>query len=106
VDRINEEVAHLYDPFNPAVVHMLKQIVDVSRKKGVKVTVCGEMTSDPKAVPLLVGLGVDILSVTPRMYLRIKQIVRSLKMEEMKSAVNKAVKLADSDSIKELFGES
>ncbi|MFH2201961.1 MAG: phosphoenolpyruvate--protein phosphotransferase [Elusimicrobiota bacterium] len=106
VDRINEEVAHLYDPFNPAVVRVLKQIVDVSRKKGVKVTVCGEMTSDPKAVPLLVGLGVDILSVTPRMYLRIKQIVRSLKMEDMKSAVAKAMKLADSDSIRALFGES
>ena len=106
VDRINEEVAYLYDPFHPAVVRVLKQIVDTARKRGVKVAVCGEMTSDPKAVPLLVGLGVDILSVTPRMYLRVKQIVRALNQEDMKNAVSKALKKSDSDTIRKLFSDA
>lgn len=105
VDRINEEVAHLYDPFHPAVVRVLKQIVDTARKRGVKVTVCGEMTSDPRAVPLLVGLGVDILSITPRMFLRVKQIVRSLNMDEVKANVSKALKMVDSEAIRRLFGD-
>lgn len=104
VDRINEEVAYLYDPFHPAVVRTLKQIVDISRRRGVKVTVCGEMTSDPEAVPLLIGLGVDILSVTPRMFLRVKQIVRSVKMSQLKESVAKALKKGDSESIRKIFG--
>jgi phosphotransferase system enzyme I (PtsI) len=105
VDRINEEVAHLYDPFHPAVVRVLKQVIDTARRRGVKVTICGEMTSDPKAVPLLVGLGADILSVTPRMFLRVKQVVRSIKYADMKDSVNKAVKKSDSDAIRKLFSD-
>ncbi len=105
VDRINEEVAHLYDPYHPAVVRTLKQIVDTCRRHGVKVTVCGEMTSDPKAVPLLIGLGVDILSVTPRMFLRVKQIVRAMKMSRLKESVAKALKKGDSESIRKIFGD-
>jgi phosphotransferase system enzyme I (PtsI) len=105
VDRINEEVAHLYDPFHPAVVRVLKQIIDTARRRGVKVTVCGEMTSDPKAVPLLVGLGADVLSVTTRMFLRVKQVVRSLNYTEMKDSISKAVKKSDSDAIRKLFSD-
>ena len=79
VDRINEHVTHLYDPFHPAVLRLLSHAVSAARKQGKWVSVCGEMTSDPHAVPLLVGLGVDSLSVSPRMFLRIKQVVRGLK---------------------------
>ncbi|MCX5787068.1 MAG: phosphoenolpyruvate--protein phosphotransferase [Elusimicrobia bacterium] len=103
VDRINEHVAHLYDPFHPAVVRILHQIVETARSKGKRVTVCGEMTSDPKAVPLLVGLGVDTLSVTPRMFLRVKQIVMSLRYENAAKLVARALTLADSDEIQRLL---
>ncbi len=105
VDRINEEVAHLYDPYHPAVLRVLDGIVQATHKHGKKVTVCGEMTSDPKAVPLLIGLGVDVLSVTPRMYLRVKQIVRSVKIEDLKGAVAKAMRMPDSDQIRKLLAE-
>ena len=103
VDRVNEHVAHLYDPFHPAVVRALHQIVETTHAKGKKATVCGEMTSDPKAVPLLVGMGVDTLSVTPRMFLRVKQIVMSLRYENAAKLVARALTLADSDEIQRLL---
>lgn len=105
VDRINEEVAHLYDPYHPAVLRVLNQIVETAHRRGRKAAICGEMTSDPRAVPLLLGLGVDILSVTPRMFLRVKQIVRNLNMADARRAVEKALKLADSDAIRRLISE-
>ncbi|OGR58212.1 MAG: phosphoenolpyruvate--protein phosphotransferase [Elusimicrobia bacterium GWA2_69_24] len=105
VDRINEEVAHLYDPFHPAIVRLLHQIVETTHRRDKKVTVCGEMASDPRAVPLLVGLGVDVFSVTPRMFLRIKQIIRSIRMEDARAAIHKAVRMSDSREIQRLVGE-
>jgi phosphotransferase system enzyme I (PtsI) len=105
VDRINEEVAHLYDPFHPAVLKILESIVETTHRRGKKVTLCGEMTSDPKAVPLLIGLGVDVLSVTPRMFLRVKQIVRSLKRTAAQDVVREALQLSDSEEIQKIVGE-
>jgi len=105
VDRINEEVAHLYEPFHPAVVRLLYQIVETTHKRGKKVTVCGEMTSDPRAVPLLLGLNVDILSVSPRMYLRVKQIVRAVRLSRARTAAAKALRQSDSEAIQRLVNE-
>ncbi|MFI5345449.1 MAG: phosphoenolpyruvate--protein phosphotransferase [Elusimicrobiota bacterium] len=106
VDRINEHVTHLYDPYHPAVVRLLDHVVRTAHAKGKWVSVCGEMTSDPRAVPLLVGLGVDAMSVSPRMYLRVKQAVRGLKYEAMKKIVAKAVTCAESDEIRRLLEQN
>ena len=105
VDRINEEVAHLYDPFHPAVLRILRHIVDTAHRRDKKVTVCGEMTSDPKAVPLLVGLGVDNLSITPRMFLRVKHIVRQISMASAREMVERALTFSDSEQIRKLVSE-
>ena len=103
VDRINEHVTHLYDPYHPAVIRLLDHVVRSAPAKGKWVGVCGEMTSDPRAVPLLVGLGVDAMSVSPRMFLRVKQTVRALKHETMKKIVAKAVTCSESDEIRRLL---
>lgn len=103
VDRINEAVTHLYDPYHPAVIRLLDSVVRAAHAKGKWVGVCGEMTSDPRAVPLLVGLGVDAMSVSPRMFLRVKQVVRGLKHEAMKKVVAKALVCAESDEIRRLL---
>ena len=103
VDRINEHVTHLYDPYHPAVIRLLDHIVKTAHGKGKWVGVCGEMTSDPRAVPLLVGLGVDAMSVSPRMFLRVKQAVRGLKHEAMKKLVGKALNCSESDEIRRLL---
>ncbi len=102
VDRINEEVAHLYDPFHPAVLRLIDQIVEATHRHGKKVSACGEMSSDPKTAPLLLGLGVDTLSLTPRMFLRIKQTVRSLSMEKARAVARQALAMGDSDSVRKL----
>ncbi len=103
VDRINEHVTHLYDPYHPAVIRLLDHVVQAARKKGKWVSVCGEMVSDPHAVPLLVGMGVDSLSVSPRMFLRIKQVVRGLKHAAMAKLVAKALTCGDSEEIRRLM---
>ncbi len=106
VDRINENVTHLYDPFHPAVIRLLDGVVRTAHSKGKWVGVCGEMTSDPRAVPLLVGLGVDAMSISPRMFLRVKQTVRGLKHEAMKRLVAKALTCAESDEIRRLLEQN
>ncbi|MBI4249496.1 MAG: phosphoenolpyruvate--protein phosphotransferase [Elusimicrobia bacterium] len=103
VDRLNENVAYLYDPFHPAVVRTLYQIVETAHTKEKPVGICGEMPSDPKTTKLLVGLGVDSLSVTPRMFLRIKRNLRSLSFQEATKAVKQALLLTDSASIRKLL---
>ena len=65
IDRGNNRIAHLYEPAHPAVVRTLKHVVDEAHRAGVPVSVCGEMAGDPAYVPLLLGLGVDALSMTP-----------------------------------------
>ena len=82
VDRMNEKIAHLYEPTHPAIVHLLKATVDAAHKHGLTVSVCGEMASDPALAPLLLGLGVDELSVAPPHVPAIKFIVRNLKLSE------------------------
>ncbi|HAH06021.1 MAG TPA: phosphoenolpyruvate--protein phosphotransferase [Elusimicrobia bacterium] len=103
VDRVNEDVAHLYDPFHPAVLRVLREIVETAHKRGKTVTVCGEMASDPKAAGLLVGLGVDALSVSSRMFLRIKQIIRRMSLERTREAVQQAAAQADSDAVRRVL---
>jgi phosphoenolpyruvate-protein phosphotransferase (PTS system enzyme I) len=106
VDRVNEHVTHLYDPYHPAIVRLLDHVVRAAHAKGRWVGVCGEMTSDPRAVPLLVGLGVDAMSVSPRMFLRVKQAIRGLKHEAMKKIVAKALNCAESDEVRRLLEAS
>ena len=106
VDRINENVTHLYDPYHPAVVRLLDSVVRAAHSKGKWVGVCGEMTSDPRAVPLLVGLGVDAMSISPRMFLRVKQTIRGLKHDAMKRLVAKALTCSESDEVRRLLEQN
>lgn len=103
VDRINQHVSHLYDPYHPAVLRIINLIVQSAHEKGKTVSVCGEMASDPQAVGLLVGLGVDILSVSLRMQLRIKHTIRSLNFEKCSNAVQTAVNLPTSEEVQKLL---
>ena len=76
VDRTNEKIAHLYDPTHPAIVRLIKLTVDAAHQVGNWVGVCGEMAGDPVLVPLLLGLGVDELSVAPPTVPQIKFLIR------------------------------
>ncbi len=91
VDRMNERIAHLYEPTHPAILRMIKKTIDAAHKHGIWVGVCGEMAADLDAIPLLVGLGVDELSATPSQVPAIKFLIRRLKVTEAREAASQAL---------------
>ncbi len=82
VDRLNPKIAHLYEPTHPAVVRLIKTVAEAAHARGIWVGVCGEMAGDPVLVPLLLGLGVDELSLAASGVPAVKFVIRRLKMEE------------------------
>jgi phosphotransferase system enzyme I (PtsI) len=82
VDRLNEKIAHLYEPTHPAIVRLIKSTVDAAHKHNLRVSVCGEMAGDPVLAPLLLGLGVDELSSAPSLVPQVKFLIRRLKLRE------------------------
>ena len=81
VDRMNEKIAHLYEPTHPAIIRLIQGTVEAAHKHNIQVSVCGEMAGDPVLVPLLIGLGVDELSATPSLVPQVKFVIRSLKLD-------------------------
>ncbi len=88
VDRINERIAYLYEPAHPAVLRLLKTIIDAGHSKKIWVGICGEMSGDPIFTPVLLGLGMDEISNSPVMVPEIKKIVRSIAYKETQEIAN------------------
>lgn len=103
VDRGNPLVSKLYCQYDPSVLITIKHIINGGHKQGNWVGICGEMAGYPLAVPLLVGLGVDELSVVPAVLPEIKKIIRSLDYSEMQSIAQRALASSTSDEIKQLM---
>jgi len=95
IDRGNNRIAHLYDPSHPAVLRTLKQIVDAGHAAKIKVSVCGEMGGDALYVPLLLGLGVDELSMTPTLMPSVKFLIRAMKLSDAKKLAKDALAQTD-----------
>lgn len=95
IDRGNNRTAHLYDPTHPAVLRMLRQIVNTGHEHGLKVSVCGEMAGDALYAPLLLGLGVDELSMTPTLLPVVKYIIRAMKMSDARALAAEALRQTD-----------
>jgi phosphotransferase system enzyme I (PtsI) len=103
VDRLNEKIAHLYEPTHPGILRLIKATVDAGQAHGIWTGICGEMAGDLAAVPLLLGLGVSELSVTPSMVPRVKMLIRSIEMSEARKLAEFAL---DSDSPKEILARA
>jgi len=93
VDRVNERIAHLYEPTHPAVLRLLKMIADAAHANKIWVGVCGEMAADVALIPLLLGLGMDELSVGATSVPRVKMAVRSLAIPECRQLVDDVLQL-------------
>src|SRR3954454_4756137 len=93
VDRVNEKISHLYQPTHPAVVRLLKAIADAAHENHIWVGVCGEMAGDIALIPLLIGLGMDELSVGATLVPRVKRAVQSLEVAECQNLIVEALKL-------------
>ena len=85
IDRGNERVAHLFQPLDPAIIRMLKHVADVAKEKEIKIFMCGEMAGTPHHIPLLLGIGMDELSMNPQTIPDIKRVIRSLNVEDARS---------------------
>ncbi len=103
VDRLNEKIAHLYEPTHPGILRLIQATVDAGQAHGIWTGVCGEMAGDLAAVPLLLGLGVAELSVTPSMVPRVKMLIRSIEMAQARELAAFAL---DSDSPKEILARA
>ncbi|HEV2047298.1 MAG TPA: phosphoenolpyruvate--protein phosphotransferase, partial [Chthoniobacterales bacterium] len=99
VDRVNERIAHLYEPTHPSVVRLLKMIADAAHANNIWVGVCGEMAGDVALIPLLLGLGMEELSVGATSVPRVKLAVRSLAIPECQQLVDETLKLQTSSEI-------
>jgi len=90
-DRINERVAYLYQPSNPAVLRFIKHIIDYGHSKGIRVAMCGEIAGDIHFTLLFLGLGLDEFSMAPLAIPQIKQIIRSVEYNKVKEIVEKVL---------------
>ena len=100
VDRLNEKIAHLYEPTHPGILRLIKTTVDAGKENGIWTGVCGEMASDLSMVPLLIGLGVEELSVASSMVPRVKMLIRNINVSQAKELADFAL---SSDSPKEIL---
>jgi phosphotransferase system enzyme I (PtsI) len=82
VDRVNDRVAHLYEPTHPAVLKLIKHTIDAGHGRNIWVGICGQMAGDPLLTPLLIGLGIDELSMAPASVPAVKNIIRSITVEQ------------------------
>ncbi len=99
VDRMNEKIAHLYEPTHPAIVRLIKSTVDAAHAHKIWVSVCGEMAGDPALAALLIGLGVDELSASPALIPQVKFLIRRLKFHEAKELADFAVNCESASEI-------
>jgi len=107
VHRVNEEIAHLYEPLNPAVLRLIKHVIDVAHNTGIWVGLCGEMASDPLVVPILLGMGIDELSMSPIAIPEVKKVIRSLSMEEARKITEKTLSYTTAQEIESyVYGEA
>jgi phosphotransferase system enzyme I (PtsI) len=100
IDRINEHVAYMYQPFHPAILRMIQYVVMAAKNGGVKVALCGEMAADPLCAFILVGLGLDELSMNAQSIPMIKKIIRSISMKEAQADLEHIMQLETAKEVR------
>ncbi|MFD2670242.1 phosphoenolpyruvate--protein phosphotransferase [Marinicrinis sediminis] len=103
VDRMNEKIADLYDPFHPAVLRMLRQVAQAAEEHDLEVSVCGEMAGDERALPLWLALGIHHLSMSMQSVLNLKSILPHLETHRCKRLLPELLKMKTSDEMKKVL---
>ena len=101
-DRMSERVSYLYQPYNPSILRLVKQVIEASHKEGKWTGMCGEMAGDATAVPLLLGLGLDEFSMSPTSILKARRQINGLSKNEMSELANRAIHCATQEEVMEL----
>ena len=102
-DRTNPRVASIADPFQPAVLRMIRQTAEAAREAGIEVGLCGELGADPLAAPLLIGLGVEELSVSALLIPELKRALARWTMAEARQIARQALALDSSGAVRQFL---
>lgn len=98
-DRMNEQVAYLYQPYNPAIFRLIKMVIDAAHKEGKWVSLCGEMAGDELAIPILLGLGLDEFSMNKVSILQVRSYIHQLSQTEVSVLAQKILKMGTAEDV-------
>ncbi|MNB63351.1 Phosphoenolpyruvate-protein phosphotransferase [compost metagenome] len=98
-DRMNERVSYLYQPYNPAILRLIKNVIDAAHAQGKWTGMCGEMAGDSTAIPLLLGLGLDEFSMSATSILPARSQISKLSAEDMKTLASKALEMGTAEEV-------
>jgi phosphoenolpyruvate-protein phosphotransferase (PTS system enzyme I) len=103
IDRVNEHVAFMYQPFHPAILRMILQVIKAAKQAGITVALCGEMAGDPLCTSVLLAMGIDELSLNAGGIPMIKKMIRSLSLDQAKTDLRKIMKLDTAAQVREFI---
>jgi phosphotransferase system enzyme I (PtsI) len=106
IDRSNENVSYLYEPLHPALLRLIKGVIDAGKKAGIPVSMCGEMAADPLYAIVLLGLGLEIFSMNPSSVPAIKNVIRSVRYRDCRRIAEVALTKRTAQEIEEFVIES
>ena len=98
-DRMNERISYLYQPYNPAILRLVKQVIDAAHKEGKWAGMCGEMAGDEIAIPLLLGLGLDEFSMSATSILKARSLIKNLSKADMEKLAEQALQMKTNDEV-------
>lgn len=104
-DRMSERVSYLYQPYNPSILRLVKQVIEASHKEGKWTGMCGEMAGDEVAIPLLLGLGLDEFSMSATSVLKARRQIKGLSQNEMEELAQRAIDCATSEEVQDLVNQ-
>jgi phosphotransferase system enzyme I (PtsI) len=100
IDRVNERVAHLYEPAHPAILRMLKMITDSADNAGIRLSICGELAGDLSLALIVIGLGVRELSMVATTIPEVKKLIRTVSLKDVEQLATKALGLSTADAVR------
>lgn len=106
VDRMNEKISHLYNPFNPAVLRLIKTVIDSGHQAGIWVGMCGEVAGDKRLIPVLLGMGLDEFSMSAGSILPARKQIQGLSYEKMKGLAEQVLKMKSAEEIEAFVAQN
>ncbi|RFU63466.1 phosphoenolpyruvate--protein phosphotransferase [Peribacillus glennii] len=105
-DRMNERISYLYQPYNPAILRLVKMVIDAAHKEGKWAGMCGEMAGDETAIPILLGLGLDEFSMSATSILKARSLINKLSKAEMEKLAESVLQLDTNEAVMEAVGKA
>lgn len=104
-DRMNESISYLYQPLNPSIIRLIKHVIDGAHKNGKWAGMCGEMAGDRRALPILVGLGLDEFSMSASNILNTREMLSNLSLQKCKEIANKVLEMDTDEEVQEFLSK-